>query len=588
MKEKRHFFVELAIFLFAALCIGRLFYWQILKSDDFVTQAKAQTESIVSVGAERGRILASDGSILVGNQKAYLVYALLTEIKKLKEKDESFDELTKKIADKITPILLSERLSYQKDLSVFDKEEQKMDIWSGLVFQLRQPNVIWVPLAKKASQQVKEQIETLKIKGIGFQSDTKRFYPEGKIGATIFGFVAKDALGKDKGYSGLEGFYDDQLKGKSGQLTQEVDALGHPILISPELGRGALDGGDLETTIDRTVQYILENKLDEGVKKYGAVSGAGIVLDIKTGGVLAMSSSPSFNPQNSSISIQEAQNLGISEVYEPGSTFKSVTVAAAIDAKAISTDTICPCSGPIKIAGYEIQTSNNKYHPDSTIAEILAHSDNIGAAFAAEKLGKDRFVTYIKNFGFGKTTGVDLQGEESGILKNKQDWGEIDLVTGSFGQGLSVTPLQMVNALAAIANGGNLMKPYLIKKISGERTQVVFQPQKVRQVISPQTASVVKELLFSAVENGEAKNIIPHGYRVAGKTGTAQLPLEGHYSNKTIASFVGFGPVENPKYAMITVLFQPSSSIFAADTAEPLFFNIVKELYPYWGIPVHQ
>ncbi len=588
MKEKRHLVVEFALFLFAALCIGRLFYWQILRNSDFATQAKAQTESVVNVGAERGKILASDGSILVSNQKAYLVYAILTDIKKLKAKDESFDDLTKRVADQITPVILEERLSYQEDLSTADKGKQKMDIWSNLVFQLRQPDVVWVPLAKKIEEQTKEKIKTLNIKGIGFQDDTKRFYPEGDIGATLFGFVAKDSLGNDKGYSGLEGFYDDQLKGKSGQLVQEVDALGHPILIASSQGRGALDGKNLETTIDRSVQYTVENKLKDGVKKYGAAAGVGIVLDVKTGGILAMSSYPSFNPQDPSVSADESRNLGISEVYEPGSTFKSVTVSSAIDHGDINATTICPCDGPIKIAGYEIQTWNNKYHPNSTIAEVLQHSDNVGAAFAAGKLGKSKFIEYIKNFGFGQSSGVGLQGEESGILKNKSDWGDIDLVTGAFGQGLSVTALQMVNAVGAIANNGQLMKPYVVKKISGDKTQVTFEPKKLREVIKPETASTMKELLLSAVENGEAKRIIPHGYRVGGKTGTAQVPIAGHYSNKTVASFVGFGPVENPKFAMIVVLFQPSASIFAADTAEPLFFNIVKDLYPYWGIPVHQ
>ncbi len=586
MKEKRHVFVELAIFLFAALCIGRLFYWQIIKTNDFATAAKAQTEMTISIGAERGKILAQDGSLLVANQKAFLVYAILTDLKKQKPNNQSLEEFTKEIADKITPVLLEEKLSFQKQLSNADKDKQKMEIWTNLVFQLRQPNVIWVPLARKVSAGVKEKITSLQIKGVGFQDDTKRFYPEGDIGANLFGFIAKDSVGNDKGYSGIEGFYDDQLRGKSGHLVQEVDALGHPILIAPSLGRGALNGGNLQTTIDRTVQYILENKLHDGVKKYGANAGVGIVLDVKTGGVLAMSSFPAFNPLDPSISSENSKNLGISEVYEPGSTFKALTIAASIDAKAIDVKTVCPCEGPIKIAGFEIQTWNNKYHPNSTMADVLAHSDNIGASFAAEKLGKEKFVDYLRNFGLGQSSGVDLLGEESGILKSKKDWREIDLVTGAFGQGLSVTPLQMVNAFSAIANKGTLMKPYVVKEISGGKTQVSFEPRSVRTVIKPETANIMKELLLGAVENGEARKIIPHGYRVAGKTGTAQVPIAGHYSTKTVASFVGFGPVEDPRFAMIVVLFQPSSSIFAADTAEPLFFNIVKELYPYWGLPV--
>ena len=185
-----------------------------------------------------------------------------------------------------------------------------------------------------------------------------------------------------------------------------------------------------------------------------------------------------------------------------------------------------------------------------------------------------------------QVSGIDLQGEESGIVKERKDWGEVELVTGAFGQGISVTALQMVNAVAAIANDGILMRPFLVKKISGLKSEVEFVPKKIRQVIKPETSGIMRELLLSAVEGGEAKRLIPHGFRVGGKTGTAQVPVAGYYSTKTVASFVGFGPVESPKFAMIVVLFEPSASIYAAETSEPLFFEIVKDLYPYWGIKV--
>lgn len=581
--------LQLILLLFAAGIIGRLFYWQIVKHEDLVAAAETQIENTVKIGAKRGKILAADGSILVSNQKAFLMYAILPETRKLKKEDETYDEFVGRIASRLTPPLLAERLATKEKVSQGDKEKAWESLRSYITFQLKQPKVVWVPLAKKINENTKKKIEKINIKGIGFEQDTQRFYPEGSLGANLLGFVGKDGQGGDKGYFGLEGYYDTKLKGRAGTLIQEVDAYGKPILASSPEGLGAFNGLNLITTIDRTVQFVLDRKLVEGVKRYGAKSGAVIVLDPKTGAVLASGSYPTFSLTNPADSKSEYyKNLSVSEIYEPGSTFKYITFSAALDSGAIKTSTICPCKGPIKASGYEVQTFDNKYHPNSTITQILQHSDNVGAAFAAQKIGIDTLLEYIKAFGFGSPTGIDLQGEEGGIIKQKNDWYEIDLVTAAFGQGLSVTPLQMVNALAAIANDGVLMNPYVVKKITGSASEIEFAPKVVRRVIKSSVAAIMKELLLAAVEGGEAKRLIPHGYRIAGKTGTAQIPIAGKYSTKTVASFVGFGPVENPKFAAIVALFEPSASIFAAETAQPLFFEMMQELYPYWGISVRE
>ncbi|OGY26263.1 MAG: hypothetical protein A2Z11_00460 [Candidatus Woykebacteria bacterium RBG_16_43_9] len=587
MSHKRLIILEILLFIFLAVIIGRLFYWQVLRHEDFSVVAKTQVENTIFVGAKRGKILASDGSVLVSNQKAYLMYALLPQISKLKEEDESESEFVKELANKITPALLKEKIAGAGKISQAEKDKLRDEIRGNIVTQLGQKGLIWVPLAKKISEETKTEVEKLGIKGVGFEEDTRRFYPEGDLAASLLGFVGKDDRGNDKGYFGIEGYYDSKLQGRAGTLIQEVDALGRPILASSPEGLGALDGSDLLTSIDRTVQFVVERKIIEGVKRYGAKSGAVIVLEPSTGALLASSSYPSFNlldPTNSPS--ENYRNLGLSEVYEPGSTFKSITFSAALDSGSIKTDTICPCKGPIEASGYEVQTFNNKYNPNSSITEILQHSDNVGAAFAAQKMGTDTFLKYIQNFGFGAPTGIGIQGDEAGIIKSRSQWHEIELVNAGFGQGVSVTSLQMVNALSVVANGGVLMKPYVVKKIISPKGEIEFNPKKVRQVIKTTTATTMKQLLLAAVEGGEAKNLIPYGYRVAGKTGTAQVPIPGGYSTNTVASFVGFGPVEDPKFAMIVVLFEPSASIFAAETSEPLFFEMVEELYPYWGVPV--
>ncbi|MEX0621743.1 MAG: penicillin-binding protein 2 [Candidatus Woykebacteria bacterium] len=581
--------LEVILLIFSAAIIGRLFYWQVVKNEEFTVAAETQVENTVFVGADRGKILAADGSVLVSNQKSYLLYAIFPEILKLKDKNESKEDFSERVSDKIVPALLQEKIANREKLKSSEKDVLFSEIKTHIIKQLQLKNLVWVPLANKINEGTKEKIDKLKLSGIGFEEDTKRFYPEVNLAANVLGFVGKDEQGDDKGYFGLEGYYDGELRGRSGTLIQEVDALGRPILASSPEGLGALDGSDLLTNIDRTVQFIVDRKLFEGVERYGARSGIAIILDPNTGAVIASSSYPSFDllgPVNSPTT--EFKNLGVSEVYEPGSTFKSITFSAALDSGSIKPDTICSCRGPVKASGYEVQTVDNKYHPGSTVTQILQHSDNVGAAFAAQKMGTDTFLKYINNFGFGAQTGIDLQGEETGIIKQRKDWHEIELVTAAFGQGLSVTPLQMVNAVAAIANDGILMKPYVVKKIIGSKSTVDFSPKKVGRVLKSSTATLMKQLLLAAVEGGEAKKLIPHGYRIGGKTGTAQVPIAGQYSTKTVASFVAFGPVEEPRFAAIIVLFDPSASIFAAETAEPLFFEIASELYPYWGIPIDQ
>ena len=585
MRYWRFFLVQLLFLVFTAAIVGRLFYWQIVKHESFAAKAAEQHEVTTLLEAKRGRIFASDGSLLVGNDKAFLLFANLTEFRK--EKNSKKD--IKKAADDISKALFDEIVSFQADpkkMSKAEKESIFAATRSNLIKKLSSENLVWVPLEKKVSEGARKKVESLKIPGLGFQEVSKRYYPEGSLASQIFGFVGKNKDGFDIGYFGLEGYYNAQLAGKPGQLIQELDASGNPILTNDEDGSFPTDGFDLTTTIDRNVQFIVEAEIQEGVKKYGAKIGSGVVMDPSTGEILAMANYPNFDPNKwQAFKEEDFRNSAISDVFEPGSTFKSITMSSALDAGIIRPNTVCPCKGPIKISGYEIQTFNNKYNPKSTIVEVLQHSDNVGAGFVGQKMGKDKFLEYIKNFGFGQLSGIDLQGEGVGLIKERQNWSDVDLVTASFGQGLSVSALQMVAALGAIANDGRLMKPYIVKRIGGEGKEIAIEPKELRQVIKPEAARIMKELLLAAVEGGEARNLIPHGYRVAGKTGTAQVAIAGHYDpTQAVASFVGFGPVEDPKFVAIVKYVDPTP-IYGAETAEPTFFEIVKKLYPYWGIP---
>ena len=554
----------LVFFVLLGGLIGyKLFYWQVLKSEELAAAAERQHWVSFEIPARRGDILAADGFPLATSEEAFLVFASIPD---LKEKPEV-------IASKITPLI-----SDGGEIS----ETEKM-----LKQRLGREDLVWVPLRHKVSRQTKENLEKLNISGIGFEEEEKRDYPEGSISAHLLGFVGLDINGKDKGYFGLEGYYDLELRGQPGFVRREKDVLGRPILIGESKEEKRINGKNLLTTIDRSVQLIVGENLKKGVRAYGAVSGSVVVMDPKNGAILAMASLPNYDPSfywkyDKSL----FPNPVIASSYEPGSTFKVLVMAAAIDSGVISPQTLCDkCSGPRNISGYTIRTWNDKYYPDSTMTEVIQHSDNVGMVFVSEKLGKEKLLTYIKNFGFGKPTGIDLQEETSPPLRLDGEWKPIDLATASFGQGIAVTPLQMVRAVGVIANKGRLVRPFVVKKIIGEDKEKEISLQEGVGVIKASTTAIITEMMVNAIDNGEAKWAKPKGFRIAGKTGTAQIPVAGHYDEeKTIASFVGFAPADKPKFVMLVTLREPTSSPWGSETAAPLWFDIAKELFTYYGI----
>jgi stage V sporulation protein D (sporulation-specific penicillin-binding protein) len=568
-------FLFLTFLLLTFLVIFRLFWWQLKAGEKLVILAESQRTSQIELPALRGRIFSSDNFPLVDNQEGYLVYADLTKI----------SEGPAEIAAKLSPLLASEvaTSSAQEKLRLLKNAEVR------LKDRLANPDLVWICLKRKAKNEIKEKIEDLEIEGIDFEKESIRFYPEASLSAHLLGFVGSDEAGRDKGYFGLEGFYDLEMKGRPGFIYQEKDASGKPILLGRFEEEEAYDGHDLVLHLDRTIQYLVEERLREGILEYGAKSGSVVILEPETGAILAMASYPSYEPGNfQNYDKSFYKNPVVADSFEPGSIFKVVTMAAALDQGLIEPETRCDqCGGPRKIGPEVINTYDNQYHPDSTVQEILEHSDNVGMVFVAEKLGKENFLKYIKNFGFGELTGIDLEEEATPDLRPDRQWREIDLAAASFGQGIAVTPIQMVRAVAAIANGGKLFEPGVVAKVKGEEGEVEIKPELVRQVIKPETAETLSVMMQSAVKNG-----FPHwgkygiyGFRIAGKTGTAQIPLAGHYDEeKTIVSFVGFAPAEKPRFTMLVTLREPTSSPWGANTAAPLWFKIAKELFLYYCI----
>lgn len=544
------------VFLFL-MVIGRLFYWQVVKAQELSALGQKQYGTTIKITPERGSIQTSDGFPIAGNKITYLVFA---NPKEVKNKDQT--------AIALASILNVDVASVSSSLSL-DK--------------------FWVPLKSGVSIEIKQKIEKLNLEGIGFDEKYDRFYPEASMGAQLLGFVGKDEEGNDKGYFGIEGYYDRLLKGKEGVAVQVHDAFGRPILAKMSKASGEVDGENLILSIDRSIQFLAERKLKEGIEKYGAASGMVGIMEPKTGQILAMASFPAFDQRNyQDYSDSLYKNPFISDLYEPGSTFKPLVMSSALDSKAVTPQTKCDrCQGPVAVGGYDIRTWNDKYYKNINMIDIILHSDNTGMVFVAQKLGLDRMIKYLNKFGIGNNTGIDLQGEVSASLKPKNQWYVVDLATTGFGQGISVTPVELLTSIAAIANKGKRMEPHVVQAVQSLDGNLSKIPPKVLDTpISPQTAKIMTEIMINAVNKGEASFARLKGYRIAGKTGTASIPIQGHYDpNQTIASFVGFAPADNPKFVMLVILNRPTTSIYGAETAAPLFFSISKSILEYYGIP---
>lgn len=536
--------IQAVFVLFSLIIALRLGYWQVVKAADLAAEAAWQRQSYLEIPSPRGDILSSDGFPLVANQEAYLLY--------INPRQFAFSEKL----SQLLPASASARLSNIP------------------------PNLGWYLIARHISASVRDQIQSLQLAGVGFEPDPLRLYPEASTSAHLLGFVGQDSAGHPQGYFGLEGYYNRQLDGTPGKLVQEKDALNRPILIGTQNYLPPQPGSTLVTSIDRALQFIAYQKLAQALTRYGAVSGTVSIMEPATGRIFAMVSLPGYDPSRYSQFAQELyKNPIISDSFEPGSTFKTVVMAAALDAQAIKPDTVCDiCTGPIAVSDYVIKTWNDKYYPQSTMTEVIQHSDNVGMVFVSRRLGKSKLISYLKKFGFSQLTGTDLQEESSPQLRPESSWVDIDLATASFGQGIAVTPLQMLRAVSAIANRGQMPTPQVVDQIITESSRKNLSPRTPVQVISQAAAAQMTLMMINAVDKGEAKWAKPKGFRIAGKTGTAQIPVSGHYNaDKTIASFVGFAPADNPKFAMLVTLREPSTSPWGSETAAPLWFDIAKE-----------
>lgn len=576
MTQNRVRIAEIGFLLCLFVVVAKLIYWQVFASQELQAIAQTQHQSVVQIPANRGKILAADNYPLVNNQPAYVTFAYVPDI-----------ELpAQTIADKLGPLLAPRPEDLGATPSAMLADSLVQSTIATIAAKLSNPTVSWLPLGRNTLESTKKTIEAFDIKGIGFEPSQIRFYPEASMAAHVVGFVGSDGSGNPKGYFGLEGQYNFELTGRAGIIRQEKDALGKPIVTGEYADIKSRDGRSLKTYIDRGLQFLIEKELKAGIDRYQAASGEIILVDPKTGGILAMAAYPTFEPAKHRLfTTDRFKNPSISDTYEPGSTFKTIIMAAGINEKVVSPNTQCDstCDQPVSIGKYSIRTWNNEYNPGQTMTQVLERSDNTGMVFVANKLGKDRVIDYIKKFGFGQATNVDLEGEVTPKLRER--WGDIDIATSSFGQGIAVHSLQMVMAVAAIANEGKLMEPHVVSEVIDADQTSIIPPKVVREVISKDAAVVVTEMMKQSAQHGDAKWAVPIELEIAGKTGTAQIPIAGHYdAEKTMASFVGFAPASNPRFAMIVKLREPQTSPWASETAAPLWFRIAKEIFTYLNL----
>ncbi len=582
-----------AIFVFGLLIIFRLYQLQIVDAANYQNSAASQHEILQELPSERGSIFVADpdGSLipLATGKEYHLIYSVPEEIvnpteiakrivallplEESLEENQSDEELDEPEDDSV-PLTIQEK-TIQELVTKFSKE--------GDLFE-----VVW----RKADEELLKSINDLNIKGLYSRSAKWRYYPYGPLASHIIGFFGFGSDGEKRvGSYGVEGWWNEELSGTAGLVKSARDRQGRRIVSADEDYTAAEDGVDLVLTIDRTIQHQACQVLASGVEKYDAESGSLVILDPKNGAILAMCNVPDFDPNEywkvDSSSVYN--NRSIYEAYEVGSIFKPITIAAAMDAGKVRPDTKYLDEGELKIGPFTIRNSTGKAYGRQSMSQVLEKSLNLGTIFASTLLGNDLFREYVEGFGLGKSTGIEMEGERPGNIDSLYRPGDIFRATASYGQGITATPLQMVTSFSAFANNGIMMEPRILKEIRTKNGGVkTIDPKAVRQVIKPQTAATISAMMVSAIENGYGQSARVEGYRIAGKTGTAQITNTetGEYDEvRTNHSFIGYGPIGNPKFVMIVKLEAPTAAEYSDSTAAPIFGDIAKLILRHLQVP---
>ncbi|BFT94428.1 MAG: penicillin-binding protein [Minisyncoccus archaeiphilus] len=556
-------FILIMIFLIGGVLLYRLFYLQISNGERYKEIAVRQQSAVMKTQGQRGSIYFKGGEPLALIEKDPLVFVSPEEVLP-EEKEDGIKKLTE--------ILNMEESQIREK---FNKDG------------------FYQVIARNLDSETVEKVRALKMKGVYIdQKKEKRYYPAENTASQIVGFLNEDM----KGQYGLEEHYDDKLSGKVSSVERDKNPWGFIFSFNDDT---SLNGESLTLTIDYNIQFMAEKYLKEGIEKYGAEGGDIIVMDPNTGEIIAMAQYPNFNPNNfKGEKFENLSNNAIQRVFEPGSIFKPITMAMGVNEGLVTPDTPFHDNvGCVAYGRYNVCNYTGKAWGDTDMTGILKRSINTGVMYVEEKVGNEKFLEYLKNFGFFEKTGVDLANEtysNNSTIKQAYDHKiQVTFANASFGQGLSTTPLRMTVAFACLANGGKLMKPYIVKEFvsGGGKNTVKKEPEVVRQVISQSTSDDLKKMLIQVVESGYGHLAKVPGYYIAGKTGTSQVPYaslginQAGYSDHTWQTFMGFAPANDPKFIALVKLNNATKVRTSEYSAVPIFHNLAKYILDYWQIP---
>jgi cell division protein FtsI/penicillin-binding protein 2 len=546
----------------ALLIVAQLVRWQVIQRRSLLTNMVAGNPYMQEIPPDRGMILDRNENLMALNNYDYSIEAAPRWIE---------GEEKERVAADLAALLQCPTAEIRAKI---------------------EGDAAWAPIVPRVPRELGKEIILQHFPGIYANPIAVRVYPETTLAAHVLGFVAGSDEGGTQGYYGVEGFYDDLLQGKTGLRNGQWDPWS-PVSYADRRARNWTipeDGRTLVLTLDRTIQYLVEQELRAAVERYGAESGSIVIIDPRTGALLASAGYPTYDPNQ----FAEAQDevlvdpvIGLA--YEPGSTFKVVTMAAALDTGAVQPGDLYNDIGYIEVGGRILRNWDDQAHGIVDMTGILVKSLNTGIAHVNTVLGPERFYQYVNRFGFGERTGIDLQGEVGGTTRQPGDpeWHESDLGTNAFGQGLAATPLQMVMAIGAVANDGIMMRPYVVESLIQNGQAIHAKHSPAGRVISEETARVLTEMMIQVVEQGTVMAQV-EGYSIAGKTGTAQTTILGGYGydpNLTIASFVGFAPADDPQFVALVKLDKPTASPYGATTAAPTFSRVARIMFTQLEIP---
>lgn len=559
LSHNRILVLFLCFTLFCSAVAYRVFSFQVVQGQMLAQRAEEFRYREDIVPAHRGDILDARGRVLATDVPADRVSAIIREVKDPKKTAELLAPLVGRSAD---------------------------DLYAALT----QPGKEWVVLQRQLSPETSDKIKALNLPGIVLDPEPHRAYPMGDFASQVLGFVNWEY----QGAYGIEAQYDKVVGGQPGQLIGERDAAGNVIALGQSVWNPPKDGATLVLTIDSAVQRLAERALDEAIAMQHATGGTIIVQNAKTGAILAIANRPSFNP-NAYATVSDPAvfaNPAVANAYEPGSTFKIITMALGLDAGVVTPNTVYDGGRYRELPdGTRIYNALQLAYGPETMTQVLEHSSNVGAMYVVDRLGQKAFYDGVLRFGFGKPTGIDLPGENDGIvnLPGSPGWSLTTFYTNAFGQGIAVTPLQLVTAVSAVANGGLLMRPYLVQEIRDGNRTTVTQPQVVRRVIQETTAKQLTAMLVDVMDTTYHNTFGIPGYAVAAKTGTAQIPSpSGGYESgpaSTIASVIGFGPAEDPQFTVLVKIDRPQESPWGERAAGPAFREVFQGLFLLYGIP---